>query len=291
MIASVRYTWKFAGTRRAHIIGVLCLWPALAAGCGEIPVARPAPLFNVPLSIEGEPVGSAIIDTGGGYELLLRDSFGLQVVDTVEVLAFGGQEVVGITEGFQYTAGGWDSTADAALVGLSVCDCNGLGFHFFRKTGAVLGLDFANPRAMFLPVAPAGGVTIPFQPPPWFLTDFDSAFVQVEIAAGGESRRVLGLLDTGTNASVMRRGLVETSPSLIADRLDVTITAELLGTVAVQVGLFETAGLPDVILGTDVMRTWSDRWYFFFAKQRGTVTAFPRVEGDAAPDRTISAGR
>lgn len=291
MIASVRYTWKFAGTRHAHIIGVLCLWTALAAGCGDIPATRPAPLFNVPLSIEGEPVGSAIIDTGGGYELLLRDSFGLQVVDTVEVLAFGGKEAVGVTEGFQYTAGGWDSTTDAALVGLSVCDCNGLGFHFFRKTGAVLGLDFANPRAMFLPVAPAGGVTIPFQPPPSSLTGFDSAFVQIEIASQGDSRTVLGLLDTGTNASVMRRGLVGTPSSLTPDRLDVTVTVESLGTVAVQVGLFETAGLPDVILGTDVMRTWSDRWYFFFAKERGTVTAFPRVEGDTAPADTTSAAR
>ncbi|UCC31562.1 MAG: hypothetical protein JSU86_04640 [Phycisphaerales bacterium] len=278
-------------TRRARIIGVLCLCPALAAGCGEIPIARPAPLFNVPLSIEGEPIGSAIIDTGGGYELLLRDSFGLQVIDTVEVLAFGGKEAVGVTEGFQYTAGGWDSTTDAALVGLSVCDCNGLGFHFFRKTGAVLGLDFANPRAMFLPVAPTGGVTIPFQPPPSFLTGFDSAFVQIEIASGGDTNAVLGLLDTGTNASVMRRGVVGTPSSLTPDRLDVTVTVESLGTVAVQMGLFETAGLPDVILGTDVMRTWSDRWYFFFAKERGTVTAFPHAEGDAAPAGTISAAR
>lgn len=291
MIASVRYAWKLAVTRRAQIIGIVSAWPAFAAGCGDVPVTRLAPLFNVPLSIEGEPVGSAIIDTGGGYELLLRDSFGLQVVDTVEVLAFGGKEAVGVTEGFQYTAGGWDSTTDAALVGLSVCDCNGLGFHFFRKTGAVLGLDFANPRAMFLPVAPTGGVTIPFHPPPSFLTGFDSAFVQIEIASEGDSRTVLGLLDTGTNASVMRRGLVGTPSSLTPDRLDVTVTAESLGTVAVQVGLFETAGLPDVILGTDVMRSWSDRWYFFFAKERGTVTAFPRVEGDAAPAGTIGAVR
>ena len=283
MIASVRYTWKPAVTRRAHIIGVLCLWLGLAAGCGDIFATRPAPLFSVPLAIEGEPIGSAVIDTGGGYELLLRDSFGLEVVDMVEVLAFGGKELVGVTEGFQYTAGGWDSTADAALVGLSVCDCNGLGFHFFRKTGTVLGLDFANPRAMFLPVVPAGGVTIPFQPPPSFLPSFDSAFVQVEIASQGDTRTVLGLLDTGTNASVMRRGLVGTPSSLTPDRLNVTLTVESLGTVAVQVGLFDTAGLPDIILGTDVMRAWSDRWYFFFAKERGTVTAVPDLESDAVP--------
>jgi hypothetical protein len=48
---------------------------AIAAGCGG--VFAPAPLFTTPLSIEGEDVGPAIIDTGGDYEVILRETFGL----------------------------------------------------------------------------------------------------------------------------------------------------------------------------------------------------------------------
>lgn len=269
---------------RICLTGKLCLLTAMAGGCGDIFAPNPAPLFSAPLTIDGDPVGSAIIDTGGGYELLLRDSFGLTVVDTAEVVAFGGKEVVGLTEGFEYTAGGWPAVASSALVGLSVCDCNGLGFFFFRKTGAVLVLDFPNLQASFLPFMPHEGTLLSFEPPPPELPDFDSSFIDVEVQAGTELRTVRALLDTGTNASVMRQGLVGSPSALTPNRLDVVVTHDDLGSVAVQVRLFETGGLPDLILGTDVMRAWADRWYFSFVPDRGRIAVMRRVEarpGDA----------
>ncbi len=272
---------KTTSTPWLFLIGGMCLWPGLAGGCGDIFARSQAPLFVVALSIDGEAVGPAVIDTGGGYEVMLREDFGLEVVDTAEVLAFGGTESVRVTEGFRYNVGEWETVADAAIVGLSVCDCNGLGFLFFRKTGAVLGLDFSNLRTEFLATAPGGGVSILFEPPPSFLPGFDAAFVNVEVASGGDSRMVLGLLDTGTNATVMRRGLVGTPSLLTPNRLDVTVTQDKLGTVAAQVGLFDTEGLPDIILGTDVMRVWADRWYFAFTPEGGTVTVFPRGDGQS----------
>jgi len=45
--------------------------------------------------------------------------------------------------------------------------------------------------------------------------------------------------------------------------------------VAAQITLFDTAGLPDLIIGTDIMGAWSDRWYFTFAPRGGHVTVFP----------------
>jgi hypothetical protein len=206
-------------------------------------------------------------------------------------LAFGGNESVRVTEGFRYNVGEWETVADAAIVGLSVCDCNGLGFFFFRKTGAVLGLDFSDLTTEFLAAAPGGGVSIPFEPPPSFLPGFDAAFVNVEVASGGDSRMVLGLLDTGTNATAMRRGLVGTPSLLTPNRLDVAVTQDKLGTVAAQVGLFDTEGLPDIILGTDVMRVWADRWYFAFTPEGGTVTVFPRGGAQASAQQNLRSGR
>ncbi len=274
----------------------------LTSGCGDLFLAGPAPLFSAPLTIEGEPIGPAVIDTGGGYEIMLRDSFGLEVVDRTEVLAFAGHEFVDVTEGFHYTVGGVEADADAALVGVSVCDCNGLGFMFFRKTGTVLGLDYASQLATFLPSVPENGVTIRFEPPPPFLSDFQSAFVEVEVASGGSAQTVLALLDTGTNASLIRRGLITTrggagcfqpwpfrsiggsgpcgnpGDPLSSSLLHVTVARDDLGTVDARLGLFDTPGLPDMIIGTDIMRAWSDRWYFSFTPRGGTVTAFPHVD-------------
>ncbi len=303
--AVMTHPWVIRG------LGTL-LW--LTSGCGDVFSPSPAPLFSVPLTIEGEPIGPAVIDTGGSYEVMLRDSFGLLIVDRMEVLAFAGKEFVDVTEGFHYTAGGLEADAEAALVGVSVCDCNGLGFMFFRNTGVVLGLDYANQRATFLPAVPENGVTIRFEPPPSFLPGFDSAFVEVEVASDDSARTVLALIDTGTNASVIRRGLIDArgaagcvqpvpfrgtggSGACITDgnplsrnRLRVTVTREDLGTVDASLGLFDTPGLPDMIIGTDIMRAWSDRWYFSFTPQGGTVTAFPHVdaavaETEAGPSR------
>lgn len=253
----------------------LTLGVCAASGCGNVLSLQGAPLFNVPLRINGKPIGPGIIDTGGGYELMLRDTFGLDVAGTAEVLAFGGREQVRVTEGFRYTAGGWEAEAESALVGLSVCDCNGLGYHFFRKTGAVLVLDFPSRTAAFVAVVPASGVIIPFERPPNHLLDFEAAFIRVRVATDGDETQVLGVLDTGTNVTVLRRGLVAASAR--ADRLAVRITEERLGSTSVRARLFDTADLPDVILGTDVMREWSDRWYFSFADGGGSVTAFPEA--------------
>jgi len=258
-------------------LGLTAAW---AGSCGSVLPSSPAPLFTVPLSVEGSSVGNAVIDTGGGYEILLHEAFGLNLVGTVEVLAFGGKEMVEVTEPFTYSVGGTEATADFALVGLSVCDCNGVGFRFFRKTGTVLAIDFAADRADFAFMASDGGVSLAFEPPPPELPDFDSAFIEVEVQFGEHSRTLLGLLDTGTNASVMRRGLFEDGDSTAGDHLNVRIGHEELGLVAAQVTLFDTAGLPDLIIGTDIMRAWSDRWFFTFALRGGHVTAFPfRDEG------------
>lgn len=256
----------------ATALGLAAAW---SGGCGEVLSPSPAPLFTVPLTVEGVSVGNAVIDTGGGYEVLLSEPFGLSLVDTVEVLAFGGREIVAVTEPFTYSVGGTEATADFALVGLSVCDCNGVGFRFFRKTGTVLALDFPAGRADFTTFAPDGGVSLAFEPPPPELVDFDSAFIVVEVQYGERSQTVIGLLDTGTNASVMRRDLFGDGVSAASERLDIHIARRELGTVAAQITLFDTAGLPDLIIGTDIMGAWSDRWYFTFAPRGGHVTVFP----------------
>lgn len=270
------FPWRVVEVTPRRTIGVFCIVLGMACGCGDLFAPQPAPLFSTPLTIDGTSVDPAIIDTGGGYELMLRDAYDLRVVDFAEVVAFGGREIVGITEGFPYSVGGWNTTAEAALVGPSVCDCNGLGFHFFKKTGAVLGIDYRDLSARFLTRTPAEGLALTFQQPPEYLDNFDSAFVEVEVKSGGESLALLGLLDTGTNASVMRRGLLGKPTLLQPNRLFVTITHERLGTVAAQLGLFDTDGLPDLIIGTDIMRVWSDRWYFSFTHTGGSVTVFPR---------------
>jgi len=259
----------------ATALGLTAAW---SGGCGAVFSQSPAPLFTAPLSVEGESIGNAVIDTGGGYEILLRESFGLSLVDTVEVLAFGGKEIVAVTESFRYSVADIEETADFALVGLSVCECNGVGFRFFRKTGTVLALDFSAARADFTSAIPDGGVSLAFKPPPPELDGFDSAFIEVEVQFGGRSQTVLGLLDTGTNASVMRRNLFVASASAASERSNVRVGHAELGTVAAQVTLFDTPGLPDLIIGTDIMRAWSDRWFFTFAPRGGHVTAFPLRE-------------
>ena len=289
--------------------GILFTALAIAAGsvggCGNVVQEAPAPLFGVPLTINGEPVGPAIIDTGGAYEILLRERFGLSSIGRAEVLAFGGVEVLDVAEGFHYCAGGWEASVDAAIVGLSACDCNGLGFFFFRKTGAVLAIDFENLQSVFLDDLPefggtvSGGlddslIVIPFAAPPPSLPEFDSAFIEVEVAFASEvgdaspnsseSITLLGLLDTGATATVMRRGLLDAPTIDIPfdrDRMSVTIHHEQLGTLAAEVGLFDTEGLPDLILGTDAMRAWADQWYFKFDEVGGTVVA---VRGSVADE-------
>jgi hypothetical protein len=249
-------------------------------GCGSFVPQQYAPLFTTPLAVHGVPVGEAIVDTGGAYEVILREDFGLELIDTVEVLGFRGPEQVAVTEPFAYSAGGVFAKADFALIGLSACDCNGVGFRFFRKTGTVLGLDFATMTVEHSTDSAPDGVDIEFAAPPPELTDFDSAFMEVDVVYAGQRKRLLGLVDTGTNGTVLRRGTFETAGPAFANTLSIRITRDELGTVALPVTLFDTPGLPDIILGTDVMHAWSDRWYFTFAPEGGMITVVVRASDD-----------
>lgn len=249
-----------------------------ALGCIQIAPA-PAPLFTSTLFIDGEPVGPAVIDTGGAYEVILREPFGLELLGETYVLAFGGVESVQMTEGFHYSVNGVDAESDTALVGLSTCDCNGLGFIFFRKTGKSLSINFQTLTAEFIDAAPFEGVQIPFRAPPVTLPNFDSAFLEVTVTSGEEEMVLLGLLDTGTNGTVMRRGLFSDAP--LQERRDIRVQRPELGTVAVNVGLFDTPGLPDIVLGTDVMGAWADRWYFTYNSRGGFITVVPTPTSDS----------
>jgi len=252
----------------------------LTSACGQAPLAvnTGAPLFVIPVSVNNMPVGSAIIDTGGGYDLMLADRHGLEIVDTVEILVFHGIATAGITEPFDYAAGGFAATADTALVGVDLCDCNGLGFFFLRKSGAVLGLDFDTGRATLNASPPQEGVYIPFAMPPPEMADFDTSFLEVEISDGDDQTvSVIALLDTGSNVTLLRRGLMDAPRTFNPDLVDVLITRGELGTVSARVTLFDTPGLPDLLIGTDVMRAWSNRWHFVYRETGGLINALPRA--------------
>ncbi|MFQ5414305.1 MAG: hypothetical protein ACE5E6_07580 [Phycisphaerae bacterium] len=279
----------FLGPRRPLLGGRRGLFgwtafAAFAAGCGELGAPPSPPLFAVPVAVEGRSIGHAVIDTGGGYELMLREPYDLAVVDTAEVLAFGGTEQVLITEGFTYTAGGVDTVAEFALLGVSVCDCNGLGFRFFQRTGVILGLDFTDLTPRFVHTVPPGGTVVAFHAPPDILSEFDSAFIEVDVSASGTTRRVLGVLDTGANVTVLRRGVLPGDVLPMQDRMTVTVAHTALGTVAGTTMLFDTPGLPDMILGVDIMQAWGDRWYFDYTSG-GTITVFAAADRDGVPKR------
>lgn len=264
---------------RLATTAVLALTLVTLAGCDAVVFERRAPLLHTPLTVEGESVTEAIVDTGGGYEIILRESYGLKLTDTMEVLAFGGKEFVAVTEPFRYRVDGFHGDALFALVGLSVCDCNGVGFDFFRKHGLALSLDYATMETWFSTELPedATSVTLPFADPPSGLEHFDTAFVEVTVESGGVSRTVTGLLDTGTNATIIRQGLFDPNVALAADRVDLLITRAEWGSVAVRAILFDTPGLPDLILGTDIMAAWADRWDFQFDPSGGTIHVRPHT--------------
>jgi len=249
-------------------------------GCGVSNIESPGPLFEVPLLVEGVDVGGAIIDTGGGFEVLLAESAGLEIVDTIDVLLFGGLATVEVTQEFSYRAGGIDATATAAIVNPSICSCNGLGFLFLRKTGLVLSLDFDARSVVFLTEPAEADVFLPFRQGPASLSDFDTSFIDVDVAVVGEGRTVRALVDSGAPVTFMRRGLVGVPP--IVQRQQVRITHQDLGAIDVEVGLFDTSGLPDLILGTDAMNAWGSRWQFEYSASGGRVMVLSR-KGIAAP--------
>lgn len=264
---------------RSNWLRMLGCCPAvLVAACGNILPPPPAPLFAIPLEIEGRPVGDAIIDTGGGFEILLRRDFGLSIVDTVDVLVFGGRESVALTEGFSYTAGGFHGFAEGAIVGISSCDCNGVGIAFFRKTGMVAAIAFSESSAAVKALPPRGGIDLPFRSPPANLKGFISSFIDVEIDLGTATQTVRALLDTGASETLVKRKLVPAGSEQIFGRVRLEITHDRLGTVSVSAALFDNDDLPDVILGIDMMRAWGDRWYFHYTPDGGNVTVFPYTD-------------
>lgn len=255
----------------------------IVSACGFQPGTQPGPLFSVPLEVNGQNAGSAVLDTGGGYELMLRERYGLQVVGEVDVLLFGGRERAALTEPFPYVVGGLPGQADTAFVGLSVCDCNGVGIHFFRKSGVVVALDFAMPAAAFVATVPPGGTHLPFEIRPEGSPTFNTSFLTVEVSDGKQSITLRALLDTGTNASLLRRGLIGQPSRQDADRSQVFVSQAQLGTLSVPVRLFDTPGLPDLILGTDALGAWGERWYFTYTESGGHVTFFARAPENPVP--------
>jgi len=232
--------------------------------------------------VEGRQAGMAVVDTGGGYEVMLRERFGLAVVDTVDVIAFGGVRRVDVTEEFTYHAGGVHGFSGGAIIGEAICGCNGLGFEFFRRTGMVLALDFENPTVTFLDDVPDEGVTVKFNPPPEPFRSFDTAFIEVRVSSPDRSMTLPALLDTGATATVIRRGLFPTNPVALAigtGELSITIAHPQLGTATVEAAVFDNNDLPEMIIGTDVMRALGKRWYFSFPPYSGSVTI---VKHDAA---------
>jgi hypothetical protein len=225
------------------------------------------------------------VDTGGEYDVILRQTYGLPIVGRAQVLAFDGPESVDVTRGFDFNAGGIDSTADAALVGLSVCDCNGVGFQFFRKELTVVVIDFGALNAGFQPNVPTNGLHVDFAKAPQGLPDFDTSFVDVLIQAnaGDTPVHVTALLDTGTNITILRRGTLIDPFQLSSDLQSILIHNPTLGTVSVTATLFDTPGLPDMVIGTDVMGAWGQRWYFAYQEKGGTTVVTPWPDGAAPP--------
>lgn len=267
---------------RAAWLGAACL---LIASCGFQPQDPPTFAFSVPFTVNGAPADDAFIDTGGGYEVLVSSAIGLPAVGEVNVLAFGGRETVPLAGPFTYSVNGFETIASGALVGLSTCDCNGIGFHFFRRTGLILELDFPARRADFALTTPIlHDASIPFAEPPDSLPGFESAFIEVTVSAGGSARSVLGLLDTGANVTVIREGIVGSPLFITPDRQQIAIDHAQLGSVVVTAGLFSTEGLPDLIIGVDVMRRWADRWYMDFTPGGGRVTVVVDADGPLLAD-------
>jgi len=269
------------------VVGVLI---TALPGCDNATffAAAPENLFTTPVTANGTVLESAIIDTGGGFDLMLGDraGLGLDIVNSVDILAFNGVITADIAEPFPYSVGDFHAVADQAFVDLGLCDCNALGFFFFRKTGAVLAISFLDGHASFLDAAPARRTAIPFADPPATLPDFDTSFMTVQVTGDdGTPVTVNALIDTGSNITSLRRGLVSVSSTPDGTHADVLIARAELGTVHARVTVFDRPGIPDLVIGTDVMAAWSDEWYFEYNAHGGTIYAEPR--NDVPPPAVV----
>ncbi len=265
-------------TSRLAIYTTICVVFSLQNGCG-VELRDPSEFrFLAPLIIEKEEVASAIIDTGGGYEILLRHTYDLPVLDEVDVITFRGQERVEVVGPFNYATGAIGAVANGAIVGISTCDCNGLGFEFFRKTGLVLALDFDTRQAAFLDDAPSVGVSIPFTNTPEALVGFDAAFLRVVVDINGRAIPATALVDTGATRTIIQSAFVENFVNQQSSAIEVTISQSQLGGVKLTANLFDNEALPDIIIGLDVMSVWGGQWYFDFNGEGGRFTVLPRTE-------------
>lgn len=282
---------RHRGCRWTTLAILFGLFGLIPPGCGSYDPTPLSSLFLVPLEINGASAVPAIVDTGGDFEVLLREDFGLAVVGEGRVLAYGGEQSVSVTEGFRYLVNGVEREAPFALIGPDLCDCNGVGFRFFRETGLVLALDFSTGSVRFDPQLPDVGAELRFVEPPPYLSGFPTSFIFIEVAAGfdppepGAGQTITAILDTGASVSVGRREMLESLPgsNITSDgRVEITIGRVDLGVVGASIVPFDTQGLPDLILGVDVMEAWGDRWFFQFRDNGGVVMVQRDDEGTQA---------
>ncbi|MCO6436034.1 MAG: hypothetical protein J5J06_03000 [Phycisphaerae bacterium] len=260
-------------------------------GCGNMLGTTPYVLFTVPFSVDGESVGSALIDTGGSFEIMLRETYGLDVVGSVDVLSFDGPRTVDMTAPFTYRAGGIQAQASGAIVGAAACDCNALGIEFFRKTGVILSLDFRERTAAFAAAIAQEGVFVPFADPPEHLRGFDSAFLEVDVTSGSTTKRMRALLDTGAAASVMYRGALPGLEGSTGDRQTIDIRHDALGTVRAGVILHLNDAVPELIIGNDILGAWGNQWYFRFDPVGGYVVVVPAEPSPSNDQAAFSRSR
>lgn len=245
------------------------------AGCGVPLAAPPDRLFYLSLEVNGNKVAPAFIDTGGEFEVLLSDHHDLEVIGELNVLAFGGQERVLLTEGFPYRVGDIELQSDGAIVGLSVCKCNGLGLSFIQKADRIIHLNFDTGEAELVDELPAGALSLDFADPPARLATFRGAFMDMEVTANGTTRLVKAVLDTGATRTVMSRSLFGGGSALSPNMLPIRISHVRLGEIGLNAGIFENDALPDMILGTDVMEVWGPEWYLDFRTRSRGLHVFP----------------
>lgn len=268
--------------RMKALIGLLLL----AGGCGTV-VAPPRPaLFYVPLSVEDRSVDPAFLDTGGEFEVLLKEPYGLPIQGEISVLAYTGRERVLVTGPFSYSVGDTRFQSDGAIIGLSVCDCNGVGLGFLRKAGALLSLDFTSRTVNLVTDRPIEASYIPSSRPIGPLSGFGGLFLEVEVSSETAATRLHALLDTGATRTVIRRDVAAVLRPVTSENVSLRIGNPYLGTAEVVAGLFYTPGLPDLIIGIDLMGAWSDRWYMDFGGDEPSAWVVHAFSDPASPPAT-----